>query len=115
MILCVSLLVFAGLLMMQRRSFLHIILGLILLGNGVNLSIFVASNPDVGLFAFVGADGSIPYSNDPLPQALVLTAIVIGFALTAFLVALVKKLSTRVGDFDAPSMRWEENREEEDD
>ncbi len=114
MILCIAFLLLAGLVLLQRRSFLGIVFGLILVSNGINLSIFYGSHPEIGMFAFITPEiGNSPsmQSNDPLPQALVLTAIVIGFALLGFVVALVKKLTEVVGDFDAPAMKQEDSGE----
>lgn len=69
---------------MLHRSLTRIIVGVGLLGNGVNLLLIVAgSRPGVPPIV-----GELTGSTDPIPQALVLTAIVIGFALQAFLLAL---------------------------
>jgi multicomponent Na+:H+ antiporter subunit C len=59
------------------------VLGVAMLANGVNVLILSAGGPP-GNVPIVGRDGV----TDPVPQALVLTAIVIGFAVTAFLLAL---------------------------
>lgn len=67
-----------------HRTLTRIVLGVGLLANGVNVLIIeTGSRP--GETPIVGRPGEL---TDPLPQALVLTAIVIGFALTAFLAAL---------------------------
>jgi len=86
----VSLLVLVGVLfavgtyLLMERSLTRIALGVGVLGNGVNvLLVIVGSRP--GRAPIVKAGGEM---TDPLPQALVLTAIVIGFALLAFLLAL---------------------------
>lgn len=85
-----SLLVLVGVLfavgtyLLMERSLTRIALGVGVLGNGVNvLLVIVGSRP--GRAPIIGEDGELA---DPLPQALVLTAIVIGFALLAFLLAL---------------------------
>jgi len=79
-------LVACGVTLMLERSLTRILLGFILVGNGVNLLLIVASGPPgsapiVGL----GPDGPIA---DPLPQALSLTAIVITLGVTGFLLAM---------------------------
>jgi len=74
----------AGTYLMLHRTLTRIVLGVALLGNGVNLLILATGGPPAGT-PIIGRDG--PFS-DPVPQALVLTAIVIGFALQAFLLAL---------------------------
>ena len=85
-----SLLVLVGVLfavgtyLLMERSLTRIALGVGVLGNGVNvLLVIVGSRP--GRAPIIGEDGELA---DPLPQALVLTAIVIGFALLTFLLAL---------------------------
>jgi multicomponent Na+:H+ antiporter subunit C len=70
--------------LLMHRTLTRIVLGVIVLGNGVNVLI-VATGSRAGEAPIIGRDGSF---TDPVPQALVLTAIVIGFALVAFLLAL---------------------------
>jgi len=71
-------------LLLRARTF-PVILGLTLLSYGVNLFLFATGRLATGQQPVIGTAAG--YS-DPLPQALVLTAIVIGFAMTAFLVVL---------------------------
>jgi len=78
-------------LMLRPRTF-QVIIGLALLGYGVNLFIFamgrLAIDSEPVLVA--GVPATLQQYADPMPQALVLTAIVIGFAMTAlFLVVLL--------------------------
>ncbi|OPB30348.1 Na+/H+ antiporter subunit C [Bartonella sp. WD12.1] len=78
-------------LLLRPRTF-QVILGLSLLSYGVNLFIFSMSRPRNNAVPIVDPSVVINPANyvDPLPQALVLTAIVIGFATTAlFLVILL--------------------------
>lgn len=72
-------------LLMQRRLS-RIIIGVGLLGHGANLLLIVAGGPG-GRAPLIGTEGSGSFA-DPLPQALALTAIVITFGVTAFLLAL---------------------------
>jgi multicomponent Na+:H+ antiporter subunit C len=74
-----------GTYLLLQRSLTRIVLGVGILANGVNVLI-LASSARQGTPPILGKDDG-PFT-DPVPQALVLTAIVIGFALTAFLVAL---------------------------
>jgi len=108
LIICVSVLIYVGLVLIQERSFFGLVLGLILLSNGIVLSIFLGSAPTIGQFAFITELDLALTANDPLPQALVLTAIVIGFALLGFVIALIKKVSTVIGDLNAEAMKVEE-------
>ena len=87
----VGCLVTIGVWMLLDRSLLRVVLGIVVLGNGVNLSVLVAGRLGSGAAAFVTATGAPPLAANPLPQALVLTAIVIGFALFVFALALLKR------------------------
>lgn len=80
-------------LMLQGRSF-ALILGLSLLSYAVNLFLFAAGRLVVGLPPIVGAGDY----TDPLPQALVLTAIVISFGMTAVLVVMAIGRYHQTGD-----------------
>ena len=92
----------AGIYLMLRRRLAQLIIGLGLLSNGTNLLIFTAggltrSRPPV---VPVGATAlQQPYA-DPVPQALVLTAIVIGFGLLAFSLVLAHRVHDTVGTDD---------------
>lgn len=82
-------LVGVGVFLVLSRTLIRLIVGLSMLTYGANLSIFVAgSGTELAappLLGTLGAEGSYA---DPLPQALILTAIVIGFATTALLLVL---------------------------
>jgi multicomponent Na+:H+ antiporter subunit C len=83
----------AGLYMMMRRSIVKIIIGLALLGHAANLLIFTAGGLVRARSPLV-PEGQLvlePPFADPLPQALVLTAIVIGFGFIAFTVVLIHR------------------------
>lgn len=71
-------------LLLRARTF-PVVVGLTLLSYGVNLFLFSSGRLATGSQPIIGSTGSYA---DPLPQALVLTAIVIGFAMTAFVVVL---------------------------
>ena len=81
----VAVLVAAGVYLLLERSLSRIVVGAVLVGNGVNLLILVAGGV-AGRPPIVG-ESDRPTS-DPLPQAMVLTAIVITLGLTAFLLAM---------------------------
>ncbi len=87
--LALGVLTASGLYLLLRPTTFSVVLGLTLLSYAVNVLIFLggrlgAKSPPL---AVPGADTPA----DPLPQALVLTAIVIGFGMTAYLVALALK------------------------
>lgn len=83
-----------GVWLLLGRNLLRAILGVSLLGHGSVVLLVVAGGP-AGTPAFVG--GPAP-SGDPLPQALGLTAVVITFALVAFLLALAWRSIAVRGD-----------------
>lgn len=105
--LIIGVLFAAGLYMMLRRSIVKLFIGLVLLGHAVNLLIFVVGGLVRGNPAFVaaGESGLSPPFADPLPQALVLTAIVIGFGLQAFVVVLIKRVYQTVGTDDLDQVK----------
>lgn len=75
-----------GAYLLLQRNLSRIVVGLGVLGHGANLLLLIAGGR-AGQAPIVG-DGSGPYA-DPLPQALALTAIVITFGVSAYLLALV--------------------------
>jgi multicomponent Na+:H+ antiporter subunit C len=74
----------SGTFLILQRSLTRIILGVGMLANGVNIVILGIGGRS-GEAPIIGRDGEF---TDPVPQALILTAIVIGFGITAFLLAL---------------------------
>ncbi|MEU7585038.1 Na(+)/H(+) antiporter subunit C [Micromonospora sp. NPDC049230] len=99
LVLAVGVLVGCGVVLLLERSLTRILLGVILLGNGVNLLILLGGRP--GAAPIVGT-GPIERMSDPLPQAMVLTAIVITFGLTAFLLAVAYRSWYLTGDDEVP-------------
>jgi multicomponent Na+:H+ antiporter subunit C len=95
-------LVATGLYMMMRRSMMKLILGLALLSHAANLLIFTAGGLQRGRPPLVPEGETVPPApfSDPLPQALVLTAIVISFGLLAFTIALVYRTYFESGTDD---------------
>ena len=77
--------------LLLQRSFVRILFGFILLSNAANLLVLAMSRRPDGKTAPVVAADAGPYV-DPLPQALILTAIVIGFGVTAYLVTLLYRM-----------------------
>ena len=89
--LLIGVLTASGVWLVLRPRTYQVIVGLALISYGVNLFIFVMGWVRSGLPAFVVPDGTPDFSRfaDPLPQALVLTAIVISFATTALLLVVL--------------------------
>lgn len=83
-----------GFYLIMQRSLMRVIIGIVILGHGANLFLQVAGGPP-GAPPFVGEN---PLEMvDPLPQAMALTAIVITFALTTFLLALAFRSRVLLG------------------
>jgi multicomponent Na+:H+ antiporter subunit C len=100
----------AGIYMLLRRSIVKLVLGLALISHATNLLIFTVGGLERGRPPLVAKGASTlaaPYA-DPLPQALILTAIVIGFGVTAFLVVLVKRAWQVAGADDLDELRTTE-------
>jgi len=71
-----------------ERSLTRVLLGLMLLANATNLLI-LATGGYAGLAPMFSKDIDPREFNDPLPQALILTSIVISFAVTAFMLGII--------------------------
>jgi len=97
----------SGIYMMLRRSLVKLIIGLGLLSNGANLLIFTVGRLTRGRPPLVpdGATSPVPPFADPLPQALILTAIVISFGVLAFSVVLFHRAYQTVGTDDLDQMK----------
>lgn len=92
----------AGVYLLLRRSIVKLILGIILLGNATNLLILLAGGLTQNAPAFIeeGSNMASGQVADPLPQALILTAIVIGFGIIAFALALMYRFYQTSGTDD---------------
>jgi multicomponent Na+:H+ antiporter subunit C len=78
----------AGISIMLERSLTRVLIGFLLVGNAVNILIYLMSGAP-GLAPLLGEDVDPDKISDPLPQAFVLTAIVINLGITAFMLALI--------------------------
>lgn len=92
----------SGVFCLLRRSIMKLIVGIILLSQGANLLVFTAGGLTKTTPVFADSKtGLAPALHaDPLPQALVLTAIVIGFGLVVFSIALLLRAYRAVGSDD---------------
>lgn len=100
----------AGVYMLLRRSILKFIIGIIFLSNATNLFVFMASGLVAGKPAFVDTTAQNPgILSDPIPQALVLTAIVIGFGIVVFMLALKFKFFEATGTDDLDQLKRTDN------
>lgn len=89
LILVSATLIGTGVYLLLARSIVRALVGFLLMGNGINLLFMVASGP-AGEVPILGEGDGGPVA-DPVPQALVLTAIVITLAMAAFVLALAHR------------------------
>ncbi len=97
----------AGLYMMMRRSIVKLIIGLGLLSHAANLLIFTAGGLVRARPPLIPEGATAPPAPfaDPLPQALILTAIVISFGVLAFALVLIHRTHETVGTDDLDEMK----------
>ena len=107
--LTVGVLYAAGTYLLLRRGAVRVVFGLALLGYAANLLIFTAAGLTRGAPPLIpeGATELQGAYADPLPQALILTAIVIGFGVQAFALVLLKRTCQEAGTDDVDGMREE--------
>ena len=105
----------AGMYLMVRRSIVKMIFGLALLGNAANLLIFTVGRLTRGRPPHIPLDATLPSLPvaDPVPQALILTAIVIGFGVQAFALVLIKRVYQTVGSDDQDVMVMENQNQDQ--
>lgn len=87
LVLTAACLLGCGVYLVLERSLSRVLIGLVMIGNGVSIAFLVAGGP-AGRAPIVTKDGVTTGLSDPLPQAMVLTAIVITLATTAFVLAM---------------------------
>jgi multicomponent Na+:H+ antiporter subunit C len=109
----VGVFVAAGIYLMLERHLLRLLFGLILLSSAVNLAIFTAGRLTPGEPPLIDANAILPPDGaaNPLPQALILTAIVIGFGLLVFALMLFYRAYVETGSADIDKMQRSEEDE----
>lgn len=94
----VAVLISCGVYLLLDRALTKMLMGLLLMGNGINLLILLTAGKP-GSPPIIGRETTAGDGADPLPQAFILTAIVISMAMTAFLLALAyRQHKYRAGD-----------------
>jgi multicomponent Na+:H+ antiporter subunit C len=90
--------------LLLHKGMVKMILGIMMLGYATNLFIFVIARITRGLPALIpeNADSFLEAYADPVPQALILTAIVIGFGIQVFAIVLMRRVyrATATSDMD---------------
>ena len=104
----------AALYLMMSKHIVRVLLGVVILGNAVNLLLFTTGRltREVPPIIPAGADTLSANAANPLPQALILTAIVISFSFFAFLLVLVYRAWQDLGTDVANEMRIAEPEDE---
>ncbi len=94
------------------RHIIRMLLGAAILGNAVNLLIFTSGRltPEAPPIIATGPAGTAEIMANPLPQALILTAIVISFSFFAFLLVLTYRAYQELDTDDTDEMRFAEPR-----
>ena len=95
-----------GVFLMLERHIVRFLFGMILVSSAINLAIFVAGRLTRGNPPLIASDALLPaagYAN-PVPQALILTAIVIGFGLLLFTLLLAYRAIKELGTADMDKM-----------
>lgn len=96
-LILIFLLVSVSTFLLMQSQLTDMIFGFALLSNSINLMIlYTSDNPDEKTIPIIQGSIQAAYA-DPLPQALILTAIVIGFGLTAFMIVLAFRLFGQFG------------------
>lgn len=105
----------AGVYLVLSRHLLRCVVGLSIMAASVNFVVFSAARPQDGNPPVIPPDSQVlEQATNPLPQALVLTAIVIGFALTCFSLVLALTIKQRTGTNDSQELRAAEPPPQED-
>lgn len=102
--LAIGVLFAAGTFLILRRSLLKVVIGFALMSHGTNLLLLTTGKLKRGAVPIL-MEGYEGMYTDPLPQALILTAIVISFAVTAFMLALVYRTYQAFGTDDLDRLR----------
>ncbi|MCB4756180.1 MAG: sodium:proton antiporter [Elusimicrobia bacterium] len=90
---------------LRKRNIIKIIVGTVIVENAINLFFVLVSYRLEGRAPIYSPEVAILNMVDALPQALVLTAIVIGLATTALLVAIAMRIYEKYGTFDITKIR----------
>ena len=100
-------LIFIGLYIISvKRNLIKVIIGLSILNTGINLFLITIGYVEGGTAPiFSGENTELPYMVDPVPQALVLTAIVIGVAILALALSLAIRLYQHYGTMNLQKIR----------
>jgi len=110
LIFLIGVLYASGIYMILRRSMVKLLLGIMLLGNATNILIFLVGGIVKGKPPIIDINFKTfqDIYADPIPQALILTAIVISFGLTAFAIVLLKRVYALINSDDLDDLNTPE-------
>jgi multicomponent Na+:H+ antiporter subunit C len=103
----------AGLFLMLHKGMVKLILGIMMLSYATNLFIFIVARITRGLPAIIPRNQDVLANSfaDPVSQALILTAIVIGFGIQAFAIVLIKRVYAATGTTNMDELNKTDNLE----
>lgn len=104
-LLCLALFAIGVYCVLRKRNVIKIIIGIIIMEYAVHLFFILVGYRLNGRAPILSERADITNMVDPLPQALVLTAIVIGLASTALMIAIAMRLYEKYGTFDITKIR----------
>jgi multicomponent Na+:H+ antiporter subunit C len=104
-ILCLILFLIGLYAVLVKKNLIKIIIGLGIIDYSLNLFLILIGYKKQSIFPILSKNTQIQPIVDPLPQALVLTAIVIGLAVTMLMVAIAIRLYEKYGTFDITQIR----------
>ncbi|MCR8645404.1 Na(+)/H(+) antiporter subunit C [Paenibacillus sp. N1-5-1-14] len=107
MVILVGILISVGTYLILSKQMLRIVLGVSIVGHAVNLLIITSGGLKMGTAPLLGE--TAPGFTDAIPQALVLTAIVINFAVTALVLVLCYRAYRNFGTDDMEQLRGNEH------
>lgn len=107
LIVLIGILVSIGCYLMLDGRLLRIVIGLSIFSHSINLMFLISSKTQTEGPPLIlkGQDILLSATADPLPQALILTAIVIGFAMVAFFIVLSQRIITYYGMDDVSKLK----------
>ena len=104
-LLCLVLFIIGIYCILRKRNLIKIIIGIMIAEYAVHLFFALVGYRTGGRSPIFSPDKGILNMVDPLPQALVLTAIVIGLAVTAMMIAIAIRIYEKYGTFDITKIR----------
>jgi multisubunit Na+/H+ antiporter MnhC subunit len=104
-ILCLILFCIGLYCVLRKRNIIKIVIGLGIIEYAINLFFVLVGYRTHGRAPILAKDQLIANMVDPIPQALVLTSIVIGLAVTALIVAIAIRIYEKYGTFDITKIR----------